>query len=116
MTAPHDRPTAAELVEAVREWLARDVVPAADGKARFDARVAVNVLALVERELALGADHAVAHARRLASLGVAGDAELAAAIRRGALDHRLDEVRRALADAVADKLAVANPTYASGPA
>lgn len=115
MTAPHDRPTAAELVESVREWLERDVVPLAVGKARFDARVAARVLAMVERELALGADQAAAHAHRLAALGMGDDAELAAAIRTGGLDHRREEVRRALAEAVADKLAVANPTYADRP-
>jgi hypothetical protein len=42
---------------------------------------------------------------------VHSDAELAAAIRSGALDARADEVRAAVRAAVADKLAVANPGY-----
>ena len=111
MTAPHDAPTAAELVEAVREFLEGDVMEATEGRVRFHARVAARVLAMVERELAVGPEQAAAHAERLAALGVADDAELAAAIRRGDLDGRYPEVKDAVAAAVADKLAVAHPDY-----
>lgn len=111
MVIPHDAPDARELVEAVREWLERDVMPHADGRLRFHARVAVNALAIAERELELGPAHAQAHRARLDALGMADDAELAAAIRRGDLDDRQPEVRRLLREATDDKLAVANPTY-----
>ena len=40
----HDRPTAAELVAAVHEYLERDVMTATEGRVAFHARVAVNVL------------------------------------------------------------------------
>jgi hypothetical protein len=110
--ALHDRPTVAEIVEAVREWLERDVMTSADRRLSFHARVAVNMLATVERELALGPVQRAAHAQRLAVLGFASDAELAAAIRNGDLDDRYGEVKAALVAAVADKLAVANPKYA----
>jgi hypothetical protein len=109
--APHDVPTAAELVEAVREFLEADVLAATDGRVRFHTRVAINVLAMVERELVAGPDQAVAHRARLASLGFADDAALAAAIRRGDLDDRWSEVKAAVSASVADKLAVANPRY-----
>ena len=111
MSAPHDRPTAAELVESVREWLERDVLAATNGRLQFHTRVAMNVLAMVGRELVLGDDLAARHAARLTRLGVADDAELAAAIRDGSLDDRLDEVRSLVWASVRDKLAVANPTY-----
>lgn len=111
---PHDRPGAAELVEAVREFLEHDVLPATSGRVQFHSRVAVNVLRTVERELSVGDRQVVAHRERLAALGVADDAELAAAIRSGALDDRLDEVTTLLRETVADKLAVANPRYAEG--
>lgn len=114
MSAPHDRPSAAELVEAVSEWIERDILPAVEGRLRFHARVAVNALAIVERELAAGAEQAAAHAARLAQLGVADDAELAARIRAGDLDDRLDEVRALVWASVRDKLAVANPRYLEG--
>ena len=111
MTAPHDAPNAAELLEAVREWIDTDVISSTDGRLRFHARVASNVLAMVEREIELGPAHAAAHADRLATLGVTDDAELAAAIRDRRFDDRADELRALLAEMVADKLAVANPRY-----
>ncbi len=111
MAVPHDAPTAAELLEAVREWIDREVIAATDGRLRFHARVASNVLGMVEREIALGAAQELAHTQRLQRLGVADDAELAVAIRDRRLDDRADELRSLLADAVADKLAVANPKY-----
>ena len=113
MTVPHDAPTAAQLVEAVREWLERDVMAATDGRLKFHARVAVNALAMVERELTVGPIQAEAHQERLAQLGVADDRELAAAILRREFDDRTDELRGVLAEAVHDKLVVANPAYLS---
>jgi hypothetical protein len=111
----HDAPGAAELVEAVREFLEGDVAEATEGRVRFHARVAANVCAIVERELRLGADQAAAHVRRLAALGVADEAELAAAIRRGDLDDRWDETAAAVRATVRDKLLVANPGYLDQP-
>jgi hypothetical protein len=113
MTAPHDAPTAAQLVEAVREFLEGDVMAVTAGRVRFHARVAARVLATVQRELEAGDAPARAHAERLATLGIAGEAELAAAIRSGALDDRWDEVAAVVRATVADKLAVANPGYAA---
>jgi hypothetical protein len=107
----HGSPTAAELVEAVREWLERDVMTATEGRLRFHARVAVNMLAMVEREMAVGDEQEHAHAERLAALGVADDAELARAIRSGDLDGRLDEVQSALRSDVEARVSVANPKY-----
>jgi hypothetical protein len=115
VSAPHDAPSAAQLVEAVREFLERDVMEATVGRVQFHTRVAVNVLRMVERELIDGHDQAVAHAARLADLGVGSDAELADAIRRGLLDDRLDDVRAAVTASVHDKLLVANPKYFNAP-
>ncbi|HEX6310471.1 MAG TPA: DUF6285 domain-containing protein [Acidimicrobiia bacterium] len=115
-----DRPTAAELVEAVREFLERDVMGRDELPRRvaFHARVAVNVLAIVGRELTLGsALDAAEHERLVALLGHDGDlddltAELARRIRDGSLDDRGSEVVEHLRASVLAKLAVANPEYA----
>ena len=110
MHRPHDVPTVTELIEAVREWLT-GASTGGGAVSPFHARVAANVLAMVERELVLGPEHDARHAERLARLGVGDDAELAAAIRDGRLDDRLPEVRELVWESVRDKLAVANPRY-----
>lgn len=104
----HDAPSAAELVTAVRDFLESDVLPAVEGRVRFHTRVAVNVLGMVAREIELGPAQEEAHVARLAELGVADDAELAAAVRDGLDDSRLIEILRA---SVRAKLDVANPGY-----
>lgn len=111
MSELHDVPSAAQLVEAVREWLERDVLTSTTGRVQFHTRVAMNVLAMVERELALGPDQRAAHAVRLADLGVADDKELSRAIREGRLDDRMSDVVAAVRASVVDKLRVANPGY-----
>ncbi len=108
---PHDVPSATQLIESVREWMERDVLTQTSGRLQFHARVAINCLAMVEREMTLGAEQDRAHRNRLAVLGMADDADLAAAIRGGDLDDRLPEVRELVWASVRDKLAVANPRY-----
>ena len=115
-----DRPTAQELIEAVREFIERDVMAALDGQQAFHARVAANVLAMVERELAMGPASDAAELVRLeALLGRAGtlaalNAELARQIRDGALDLRHSEVLEHLRRTSRDKLAITNPRYMQG--
>jgi len=109
--APFGRPTAAELVEAVREYLETNVMERNDGGARFEARVARNALAIVERELLLRGDVIAAHAYRLSDLGIGDDVSLAAAIRAGDFDDGWEPVAAALAASARDQLLVANPAY-----
>jgi hypothetical protein len=120
-----DRPTAAELLEAVREFLEHDVASSTEGRTAFHARVAVNALGIVERELVLGPSVDAPVLERLSRLlGRSGTpdelvADLAARIRDGSLDDRrvgkgdpaADEVVEVVRDLVRAKLAVANPRY-----
>lgn len=53
---PTDRPNKDELVLAVREFLENKVRPELDGHLGFNLRIAINVLKIVERELALGSN------------------------------------------------------------
>lgn len=108
---PHDVPTARELVEAVREYLADDLGPTLGGRHRWLTRVAANALAISAREMELGAGHVEAHRRRVEALGASGDGQLAAAIRQGELDERWSELGEAMAAMVLDKLEVANPDH-----
>jgi hypothetical protein len=63
-----EQPSAAELIDAVAEFITRDLAPTLTGRLAFHARVAANVLAIVKRELTLGADADRADAGRLAAL------------------------------------------------
>ena len=110
----HAIPTTAELAEAVREFLDEDVRPATTVRVHFLARVAANVLAIVERELRLGPAAEADHARRLAALGLADDLELAGRIRAGALDDRLEEVVDLTRRHAVDRLRIANPSWLCG--
>jgi hypothetical protein len=107
----HGVPTVDELVAAVRAFLTDDVLPATEGRLHFNTRVAANVLAMVERELVLGPGYGAAHAERLAALGVADDAELAAAIRDGRMDGRGAELIALLRRRTVERLSIANPRH-----
>jgi hypothetical protein len=109
----HDAPSAVELLEAVQDFLTSDVMGGTEGRLRFHARVAANVVAMVSRQISLGPAHEAALAQRRARLGVLTDAELADAIRAGTLDDRPDEVRAVVVASVAAKLAVAHPGYST---
>jgi Domain of unknown function (DUF6285) len=109
----HGRPTAAELVAAVAEFLEADVRESTTGQVNFHARVAANALRMVERELL---DEGTDPRAALADLGFADEAELAAAIRAGGLDERAGlreaDVTACLRTLVRRRLAVAHPGYA----
>lgn len=95
-----DRPSAAELVEATREFLEHEVLPAAsDGRLRFRTLVAINALGIAQRELASAGDEVLSPAEA---------AELARRIRAGDVpEGALALLKRH----VAAKLRIANPGY-----
>jgi hypothetical protein len=104
-------PTAAQLADAVEGFLRDELMPALDGRLRFQALVAANVMAILGRELTEGPALHAAHVERLASLGIADDAELVAAIRAGDMDGRMGELLTALRPSVEAAVAIANPKH-----
>jgi hypothetical protein len=117
----HDRPTAAELVDAVTEFLERDLQPALEGRLAFHARVAVNALRIVRREIELGPE---LDARRAAGLrALLGDAaaegattrelevDLARKVRDGSLDSRRSELVDYLRATLRLQLDIVHPGY-----
>ena len=93
-----DRPTREELVEAIEEFLAGEILPTvADPRLRFRTLVALNALGIVRREL-----------ERLPPEDDAAQRELAARIRRG--DVPAGTLARVKAD-VAQRLLIASPHY-----
>lgn len=114
MTGGYTRPTAAELVAAVADFLDtaflnRDGRAATDERIGFHARVAANALRIVERELLAVREPGFGAA--LVGLGFADESALAAAIRAGELDDRTDEVLACLRILVQHRLTVDHPGY-----
>jgi hypothetical protein len=105
----HGRPTAAELIAAVAEFLETDVRESTSGQVNFHARVAANALRMVERELLAGPGDDVTEA--LVRAGYDEEAQLAAAIRAGRVDGADDDVQVALRALVGRRLAAAHPGY-----
>jgi hypothetical protein len=116
-----DRPTAAELLEEVRRWLAEEHAPTLAGGPRFEAMIAAHALGIAARELALGPAHAEADRAELAALaGAAAPGEeaaqrrtLATALRAGEHAADLASVAAVLREHVRRKLALARPGYDS---
>jgi alcohol dehydrogenase class IV len=126
-----DRPTALELLAAVRGFL-EELGAGLEGRRRFHALVAANVLQIVERELRGEEEQLARQWDRLAALlGVDGSSEpqavsalrdavreletrLADRIRTGDADagEFADRVRAHVRATVVEKLAVANPRFA----
>src|SRR5438874_2000462 len=94
-----DRPTAIELVEAVREFLEAETLPAAaDHRLKFRTLVAINALAIAQRELESGEE----------GLGEEELAELARRIRAGDPPAGALPLLKAH---IVGKLRVASPRY-----
>ena len=113
-----DRPTAAEAVAAVADFLANDVGNAVSRPLAYQVRVAQNLLRIVERELRLapGAD-ARERERLRALLGRDGDLaelnrELAARLRARSIDDASRELLDHLCATARDRLEIASPGYA----
>lgn len=107
----HDRPTASELIESVREWLERDVLSSVEGRLSFHTRVAMNSLDIVIRELESRETDDAVHTEVLASLGIDSDEELAHRVREGHFDDTLARLVEILAPVIENKVRVANPKY-----
>jgi hypothetical protein len=115
-----DRPTAAELLAAVTDFLREEAMPALDKsepRLSFQMRVAVNSLAILEREARLGPGADAREHERLRKLlgrdGSLGELnrELARQLRAGERDETDRELMAHLEATTADKIAIANPRW-----
>lgn len=103
------RPTAAELVAAVAEFLEGEVRAHTSGAVNFHALVAANALRIVEREL-LDDSSQLTH-EALSEVGYTDEAGFAAAIRDGKFDGREEQVLTCLRALVSHRLAISHPGY-----
>jgi len=112
-------PPTVELVDAVAEFLSREVAPTLSGRLAFHLRVAVNVLGMIRREIELGPAADRAEQDRLAALlGAGGDlealnAELCRRIAAGEADLEDTALIEHLWATTLDTLAIDQPSYAT---
>lgn len=129
-----DRPTALELLEAVRQFLNQEIVPTlSDHRQKFRTLIAANVLSIVERELASQEDDLREEWRRLVVLEGGLTEQLKPPDSLAALRREIDARKRVLCAriragetdagpwrrevfdylfwAVEEKLRVSNPRY-----
>lgn len=125
-----DRPTATELLEAIRECLEAEIIPAlADPRVRYQALIAVHALGILERELPVedarlraeltALDELLGRSRpappealdALRAQVLAVNRELSARIRQGQADDGpfRERVLAHLEAVVEDKLLINNP-------
>jgi Domain of unknown function (DUF6285) len=116
-----DRPDAAELIEAVREFIEAEVLPAvSDARLKFRVLVAANALTIAQRDLQIGDEllaEEVALLEKLSGSRASGTPrerstalarELSRRIRRGDVPAGAAETLRRIADL---KLRAASPAY-----
>ena len=106
----HGRPSAAELVAAVADFLETQV-QTRERDAQNEVSAAAQALRIVERELLAGPAGDAASRAALTKLGFADEAQLAAAIRDGHLDDRAEDVTSYLRALINHRLAVSHPGY-----
>ena len=111
-----DKPTIETLINAVSLFIKDVASPALSGRSLFHARVAQNVLAIVEREALYGAQFSSAQQDRLRLLlDMDGDLEalnkeLCSRIKDGRLSA--EDVRAHLVKSTMGKLSIDQPNYA----
>jgi hypothetical protein len=116
-----DRPTDAELLDSVAEYLFAELRPEVPPEQRFKVLVAANICAVVAREISAGDQpdrDDLALFGELLGKDVdnvhAAATELSERIRSGELDERIDELVPRLEEHVRRKLEIARPGYADG--
>ncbi len=114
-----DRPTAAELVSATRDFLTDKIAPELSGFNAFQLRIATNVLAIVERELAIYPEAENSERQALQSLTGEDTQDvkeleraLATKIRSREVTLETEGLKDYLWQSVLTKLAIDQPHYA----
>jgi hypothetical protein len=112
-------PSAKQLIEAAASFLEKTATPQLSGHAAFHARVTINVLQTVARELELGPAAATGEQQRLAELLGQEDTllalrrELCARIRGGEITEAMPGLLDHLLASAIDRVAIEQPNYGS---
>ena len=112
-----DRPTSAELVEAVSEFLSKEIKNNLPAHLAFKTQIAINVLNIVRREQEnkelLTKESKEILLNLLSNPQEANIKELAEQIAAGKLELENKELQKALIDITKKKISVDNPKYST---
>ncbi|HLJ62739.1 MAG TPA: DUF6285 domain-containing protein [Stellaceae bacterium] len=114
---PQSRPPAPQILAVVNEFLETELLPGLEGEKWFNLKVAINLLALIERELALAPASDEAAGQRLGALLreegplAAQTRRLAAGIRSGEVAIDDPELLQHLRETTRDALRINNPRW-----
>ncbi|MGB1580894.1 MAG: DUF6285 domain-containing protein [Nevskiales bacterium] len=111
-------PNASELLRAVADYLEQGLLPDIEGRHRYNTRVSINALRILQRELTQKDDEALR--QRIQKLIASDDSDdeallikLAAQIRDGSLSEENPKLLAVLRQISLNRLAVDNPRYSS---
>ncbi len=113
------KPSVIELVQTLSQFMQQQLAPQLTGAVAYNTRIALNVLAMIERELTLGESLEQAEIQRLSQLlGETGDKlelnkQLIGKIQKEELDYSSQALMDHLYQTALGKLAIDNPRYAS---
>lgn len=117
---PRSIPDASTLLSAAARYLEQELMPTLSGYHRFQARVTVNVLNLIRRELDMLKAHESEERVRLTTV-VGHDGavdllndELCDLIRTDRIDLQEPTLRAHIRQSLADALAINNPKWTAG--
>jgi hypothetical protein len=116
---PSNRPTSAELLDAVQKFLKAEILPALSGSSKYQVQVALTALGIVGREIASADQLDAAEAARLENLLHAGGSRaelnrlLCARIRERRATYRDAALIEHLRLTTMGKMSIDNPKYAT---
>jgi hypothetical protein len=105
----HTDPSASEIIQAAREFLEQHQGEFTSQRTRFHAKVTINALAMVQRELDAGTGATSHYIAERSALGYESEVDLALAIRDGRVATDDPAVRSLLEEGARLRIAVVNP-------
>ena len=107
---PSGQTSLREMMAALGEWVQGEVIPQAEGRARFQARIAANLLGQLQREARMGREFAMRSRARLQDMALS-PAALCDGLSGGTLDWRETALFDHLRLCAVERLLIDQPRY-----
>ncbi len=108
---PYDAPSAHQLIEAVKLFIAEGLDGEISQTQKWKLRIASNALGIASREIQNISEDRKAFKDFLNGFNMDSEKELSDALRNGEFDQKLEDIHIKLIPLIRRKLLVANPSY-----